>query len=248
LDRLVVGSRTYTNVTIVGVNTTDLFFTYDKGMSNAKLKYLEPELQARFRYDPEVAALVEQQQIEDEARYIAAMSAKMAADIAAQAEKAILAAKKAAATYEESLVDPYADTSFLGQPAPALEVEKWLDEKPVLEGKFVLINFWAPWSFASRRAIPALNDLQKKFAGRVVVVALTSDPEREVQEMPGTKIAFASAIDSKVRVASAVGVTSVPCLLLVDPKGVVRYQGHPAALSDAALEVLLSKFATEPGK
>src|SRR5437879_3797678 len=92
LERLVVGTRTYTNVTVLGVNATDVYFTYDQGMANAKLKYLEPEMQQHFHYDPEVSALVEQQQAEDEARYVAAMSAKLAADVAAQAEKAIQAA------------------------------------------------------------------------------------------------------------------------------------------------------------
>ena len=248
LDRLVVGVRTYTNVTIVGVNTTDLFFTYDQGMSNAKLKFLEPAVQERFHFDPQAASAAEQKQIEEEARYIAAMSARMAADIAAQAEKAIVTAKKAAATYEESLIDPYMDTSCLGKPAPAIEVEKWLDEKPVLEGKFVLIDFWAPWSFASRKSIPALNDLQKKFAGRVVVVGLTSDSEKEIQEMPGTKIAFASGIDAQAKMVGALGVATIPCLVLVDPKGVVRYIGHPAAIGDATLAALLGKFGEETGK
>src|SRR6266542_4510354 len=246
LDRLVAGPRIYTNVTILGVNATDLFFTYDQGMSNVKLKFLEPALQERFHYDPEAGALAEKQQLEDEARYVAAMSARMAAAIAAQAEKAILASNKAAVTYEGSLADPCMDTSFLGKPAPALEVEKWLDEKPLLGGKFVLIDFWAPWSYASRKVIPGLNELQKKFTGRVVVVGLTSASEAEIQETSGPKFAFPSAIDSKARVATAVGITSIPCLLLVDPKGVVRYQGHPAAITDATLEALLSKFAEEP--
>src|SRR2546421_4710238 len=133
LDRLAVGTRTYTNVTILGVNATDVYFTYDQGMSNVKLKYLDPAMQQHFHYDSEVSALMEKQQIEDEARYVAAMSAKVAADVAAQAEKAIQAAKKAAATYEGSLADPYMDTSLIGKPAPEFEVEKWLDEKPPLE-------------------------------------------------------------------------------------------------------------------
>jgi thioredoxin-like negative regulator of GroEL len=140
------------------------------------------------------------------------------------------------------------DTSILGKPAPPLEVEKWLDEKPALEGKFLLIDIWAPWSFASRKSIPALNDLQKKLAAKLVVVALTSDTEKEIEEMPGTKIAFASAIDSQARVATAVGVTTIPCLLLVDPKGVVRYQGHPAAITEKSLETLLAKFGEESTK
>jgi thiol-disulfide isomerase/thioredoxin len=248
LERLVVGTRTYTNVTVLGVNATDVYFTYDQGMANAKLKYLESDMQKHFGYDPEVSALVEQQQIEDEARYVAAMSAKVASDLAAQAEKAIQAAKKAAATYEGSLADPYMDTSLIGKPAPQLEAERWLDEKPSLEGKFVLIDFWAPWSFACRRYIPGLNELQKKFAGRLVVVGLTSDPESEVRAMVEPPIAFASAIDSKAKLATAAGVTSIPTLMLIDPKGVVRYQGHPAAISEAALAGLLGKFAGESEK
>ena len=248
LERLVVGSRVYTNVTIVGINATDLFFTYEKGMSNVKLKYLDPDLQKAFNFNPEVASLVEQQQAADEARWVAEQGAKMASDIAAQAEKAIRAAKKAASTYEESLVDPFMDTSSLGKPAPPLEVDKWLDEKPALEGKFILIEVWAPWSFACRKVIPGLNELQKKFASRLVIVAVTSETEKEIQEMPGPKIAFASAIDSKGRLSAALDIDSVPCLVLVDPKGTVRYQGHPAAITDASLEMLLTRFAGEPSK
>jgi thiol-disulfide isomerase/thioredoxin len=209
------------------------------------LKYLEPDIQKHFNYDPEVSALVEKQQLEDEARYTAAMTAKIAADIAAQAEKAIRAAKNAASTFEGSLADPYMDTSLLGKPAPPLEVEKWLDEKPSLEGKFVLVYFWAPWSVACRRVIPALNDLQKKFAGRVVSVGLTSDSKTEIAEMPEPRIAFASAIDPRARVASAAGVTSIPTLMLVDPKGTVRYLGHPAAINEATLQALITRFGEE---
>jgi cytochrome c biogenesis protein CcmG/thiol:disulfide interchange protein DsbE len=248
VDRLVIGTRTYTNVTVVGINATDLFFTYDKGMSNAKLKYLDPETQKHFNYDPEVASLVEQQQAEDEARWVAEQSAKIAADVAAQAEKAIQAARKAASTFEGSILDPYMDSSFLGKKAPPLEFDKWLEEKPPLEGRFVLIDVWAPWSFACRRIIPGLNDLQKKFAGRVAFVALTSEPEKEIQEMSEPKIAFSSAIDFKGKLSGALGITSIPCVVVIDPKGIVRYQGHPAAINEATLEMLLSKFAEEPSR
>lgn len=248
LDRLVVGSRTYTNVTVVGMNATDLFFTYDKGMSNAKLKYLEPELQKRFGFDPEAASAAEQQQIDDEAKWLAQMSAKMAADIAAQAEKKIKAAKKAASTYEDSVADPISEDSLLGKAAPDFTVEKWLEEKPVMEGKFLLIDFWAPWSFASRKYIPVLNALQKKFAEKVVVIGITSEPEKELEEMPGPKISFSSAIDTKDRMLMDSGITSIPCLLLVDPKGTVRYQGHPAAIDEKVLQTLIAKFGEEVKK
>jgi len=41
--------------------------------------------------------------------------------------------------------------------------------------------------------------------------------------------------------ATAAGITSVPGVLLVDSKGLIRYQGHPAALEDRIVESLLPK-------
>jgi hypothetical protein len=35
----------------------------------------------------------------------------------------------------------------------------------------------------------------------------------------------------------------VPCALRLDPKGIVRYLGHPAALSQRRLQSLLAKPA-----
>ena len=45
LAELKVGSRLYRSVTVLGFNTTDVYFTHRGGISNAKLKYLEPDLQ-----------------------------------------------------------------------------------------------------------------------------------------------------------------------------------------------------------
>ena len=45
LATLKVGARTYRSVTVLGFNATDVYFTHRGGISNAKLKYLEPEMQ-----------------------------------------------------------------------------------------------------------------------------------------------------------------------------------------------------------
>jgi hypothetical protein len=59
---LKVGNETYTNVVITTVSATDIFFSYDHGMANAKLKSLDPALQKHFHYHPETATLAEQKQ------------------------------------------------------------------------------------------------------------------------------------------------------------------------------------------
>ncbi|MDB6121822.1 MAG: hypothetical protein JWQ71_815 [Pedosphaera sp.] len=52
LPMLKVGSEVYSNVTVTSVTAKDIYFTYPKGMGNAKLKNLEPAMQKHFNYDP----------------------------------------------------------------------------------------------------------------------------------------------------------------------------------------------------
>ena len=73
LDSLQAGGRTYSNVTILGFNSTDAYFTHAGGIANVKLRYLDTKLQKRFNYDPAAAAEAENQQAAADARYSAAV-------------------------------------------------------------------------------------------------------------------------------------------------------------------------------
>jgi thiol-disulfide isomerase/thioredoxin len=241
LDTLRVGSRVYSNVTVLGANATDLYFMHANGIANAKLKYLSPDLQTQFKFDPKAAAEAEVQQAKDEALY----ENSLASNIVARVEKANHASRKAASTSDDSLADPISDKSLLGKAAPPLHVEKWLGEKPALDGKFTLITFWAPWSIPCRKVIPELNALQKKFPEKLVILGLTSEPEEDVNAMTEPKLEFASAIDTKARLSTAVGVSSVPSVLLLDPNNIIRYIGHPGALDPKKLEALLTRGGEE---
>jgi hypothetical protein len=52
LSLLKVGSQTYSNVTVMKISATDVYFISGQGMGNAKLKDFDPELQKHFHYDP----------------------------------------------------------------------------------------------------------------------------------------------------------------------------------------------------
>jgi len=178
LDYLTAGSTTYSNVTVLGANATDLYFKHNRGIANVKLRYLGPELQKRFDYDPKAAAEAEKKQNEDEALY----QSELASRIAAEAAKATQPGRKAVFTSEDSLADPISDRSLLGKPAPPLDLDKWLGDKPALEGKFVLVSFWAPWSIPCRRWIPDLNELQRKFRSSLVVVVSVRNPKAKLRK------------------------------------------------------------------
>jgi len=245
LDQLKSGSQVFSNITVFGYNTTDLYFTHSKGIANVKLRTLDADLQKKFGFDAKAAADAEQQQYQDDVKYQGQLAAVAAAQAAAAAEAAAAAARHAFST-ELSIDDAVSDLSLIGKPAPAIEVEKWLSgEPPSLTNKFVLIDFWAPWSNPCRRAIPQLNEFHKKFGDKLEIVALTSVPENEVQAMTEPKVEFDSAVDTKARLQSAIGFTSIPTVLLIDPKGIVVYQGHPAALNEKILTGILGKLAEQ---
>jgi cytochrome c biogenesis protein CcmG/thiol:disulfide interchange protein DsbE len=240
LDSLAACGCTYRNVTVLSYNTTHLCFSHEGGITSLKLKYLDPKLQERFEYDPLLAAEVESQQAADDARYQESMFSKMVE----QAQRAALAARRAATTSEDNLADPVSNLSWLGKPVPAIKGEKWLGEKPALEGKVALVAFWAPWSIPCKKYIPELDRLQKKFAGKLAVVGVACETEAEISAMAEPKVEFASVLDPKAELGAAVGVTSIPYVMLVDAKGIVRYQGHPTAITEKQVERLLAK-ATE---
>ena len=107
----------------------------------------------------------------------------------------------------------------------------------------VLVVFWAPWSIPCRKYLPTLAGLQKKFPDKLAVVGVTSESEAEIADMTEPKPGFASMLDADAKYSVSVGVTSVPYVMLVDPKGIVRYQGHPAAITEKQVEGILPKAA-----
>ena len=133
--------------------------------------------------------------------------------------------------------------SIKGQAAPALQVEKWLTAQPDTKGKFVLVDFWATWCGPCRQSIPHLNGLAKKFGDRLVIVGLSNEKEAEVAAMKSPKLEYAVAIDTQARMMKAIEVRGIPHALIIDPDGIVRFEGHPNYITEAGLASLLRKFS-----
>lgn len=241
LPSLKVGSQVYSNVTVWRVTATDIYFVHAKGMGNAKLKNLEPEVQRRFGFDPARANNAEKELLEANARYRAeAVAREVAGANQATANEPL----QEQTDEDDDIVVPRLHAkSFRGQPAPALVVEKWLTEQPDMQGKFVLIDFWATWCRPCRESIPHLNALHAKFKDRLVVVGLSDEPEAEVRSMTAPRIEYFVAIDTQARTKRAVEVKGIPHVLLIDPNGIVRFEGHPGYLNEKGLARLLAKYS-----
>ena len=91
----------------------------------------------------------------------------------------------------------------------------------------MLIDFWATWCGPCRKAIPELNALQKKFGDRIVVIGISDETEEKVNSFKEPKMEYNVAIDTQARTKKALAVTGIPHLILLDPQGVVKWEGFP---------------------
>lgn len=242
LDSMQVGSRVYKKVTVLGFNATDVFFTHSKGISNAKLKYLDDDLKKLFNFDPRASEQAERQQYEENEEF----NKQVVVKIENNARAAAVLARRKEMSIEENLADPLSENSPIGRPMPELNVEKWIGGKPETRDHFQLIYLWAPWSSASKKFLPDITSLQGKFTKDVVFFGLVSETSSDPETDAGVKTEFPIAIDSTEGFISALGVTSVPQVVLIDPRGQVRYVGHPSALTDKRLQDFVAKFSAGP--
>jgi thiol-disulfide isomerase/thioredoxin len=233
LPTLKVAGEVYTNVVVTSVTATDIYFTHAKGMGNAKLKKLDPELQRRFGFNSEKAMVAEQNQRSGNALFQAELRARKPA------------ARPAAAEPDDSddLVAPNPHAkSFRGQSPPQIFVSEWLTPAPNVEGKFVLVDFWATWCAPCRESIPHLNALAAKFKNDLVVIGLGNESPEEIQKMAGPRMQYSVGTDREARTMTTMKVEAIPHAILIDPKGIVRFEGNPGYLTEAALQKFVSKY------
>ena len=133
--------------------------------------------------------------------------------------------------------------SIRGQRAPKFEINQWFGPTPSMQGKFVLIDFWATWCVGCRQSIPELNGFQKKFKDRLVIVGVTDETAEEVRKTTLPHIEYSIASDPDERMLRALDIQALPHSILVDPSGIVRYEGSPLFLDEKKLQHLLDKYS-----
>jgi thiol-disulfide isomerase/thioredoxin len=135
--------------------------------------------------------------------------------------------------------------SYLGKPAPEIQVQKWLTKEPDRKGKFVLIDFWATWCGPCKKAVVELNHFHEKFAGKLVVMGISKEKEDVVRKFTTDNIKYYSALDESGALAKKYEVTGIPHCVIINPTGVVVWEGYPLLegheLTDSVIESLLKK-------
>lgn len=122
----------------------------------------------------------------------------------------------------------------LGQKAPEFHIEKWITTEPTIqEGQWVIYEFWATWCGPCQEAMPHMQKLAGKYSAKLVIISISDEDEETVKDFVRSgKLTYPIGIDTKGRMKDALEIRGIPHCIVVDPGGIVRWQGHPMSLGE----------------
>ena len=118
-----------------------------------------------------------------------------------------------------------------------------------MRGRVVLLDFWATWCAPCRVAIPKLDALQARFGaqGLSVLGVSAEDPQDVAAFTQHMGMRYGIAADKHGATTRSYGVASLPTLIVIDKRGVVRDVAigfDPG--SDGRLEATVRTLLAEP--
>jgi len=133
-----------------------------------------------------------------------------------------------------------AQTLEVGRAAPGLDIKKWFNgsETTIAPGKVHIIEFWSTTNGGSRKAIPHLNDLHKRYAEKgLVIIGITDESVEAVDTFmraQGSRMSYLVGVDRNKSTSrawvQAAELKGPPASFVVDRSGRVVFIGtalHP---------------------
>ena len=118
-------------------------------------------------------------------------------------------------------------SDLVGRPAPGFTLEN-LDGEPVsldaLQGKVVLLNFWATWCGPCRVEMPVLQEIYQQYKDEDLVVLSVdlAEPVEDVRDyLQAYDYTFPVLLDLDGTVAARYGASAIPTSVIIDREGIV---------------------------
>jgi thiol-disulfide isomerase/thioredoxin len=94
-----------------------------------------------------------------------------------------------------------------------------------LKGKIVIVDFWASWCLPCAESFPVMDELQKKFGDRLVVLAINVDEKAAKMEsfLKKHAITFTVVRDAEQKLVATVEPATMPTSFILDGEGKVRF-------------------------
>ena len=154
---------------------------------------------------------------------------------------------------------------LLGEVAPEIVVDKWIDQTPVklseLRGRVVLLDFWATWCGPCLAAFPKLKGWHDKYKDKgFVILGLTRyfgeaggqemTPEQELGFLRKFKkehgLPYGFAVSGTTLNDQNYSVSSIPTAVLIDRRGVIRFVETGSGGNSEEVAAAIERLVNEP--
>ncbi|HSN81747.1 MAG TPA: TlpA disulfide reductase family protein [Polyangiales bacterium] len=139
-----------------------------------------------------------------------------------------------------SLVCASASALSSGDAPPPIDALDQAGEKvdlTALEGKVVLVDFWASWCKPCRQEMPVLERLHQQYASQgLVVIGVSTDSSLKKMRrfLEDTPVSFRIVHDRRAEIASRYEPSAMPSSYFIGRDGKVRYVHEGFREEDAA--------------
>lgn len=147
-----------------------------------------------------------------------------------------------------------------GAKAPALRVECWSDgvDRTLedLKGKTVVLHFWGTWCRPCIQTIPVWKQLEEKYRENNVLFLGIHTAGADIEDIRGFMKKHdwehVTAIDEGESIPDSAtfrryGVPAVNQIVVIDPNGIVRYNGHETTQTDGPVAIARELGVKGPG-
>jgi cytochrome c biogenesis protein CcmG/thiol:disulfide interchange protein DsbE len=144
-----------------------------------------------------------------------------------------------------------AEMAEVGYRAPSFELETF-DGKKVklsdLQGKPVVLNFWASWCRPCREEMPDFEEMHKKYGDKVhfygVNLTAQDDVEKAKAFLEQMGVTFPSLMDPKEKAAEAYRTFSIPRTYALDQNGIIT-EIHKGQISKVVMDGMLQRLVAK---
>ncbi len=143
----------------------------------------------------------------------------------------------------------------VGEKAPEINITDWIENVPTdksLNGKYIVLEFWATWCGPCIAAVPHMNKIQEEFNQEdLYYISITDESIKKVKRSL-KRINFNSIVVTDLTKKTQInygdgvkGLKAYPLTVLIDKKGIIKWIGEPKKLDSSIMSTFLSKKKTK---